>query len=67
MLLWHDREAVAVPIRHMILPRLNKHPEYRLGSDAGPEGIGAVVFNRDGTMLASLHKLSLAMGSGQQE
>ena len=52
VLLWHDREAVAVPIRHMTLPRLTKHPEYRLESDAGPAGIGAVVFNRDGAMLA---------------
>ena len=37
----------------MTLPRrLNKHPEYRLESDAGPEGIGSVVFDRDGNMMA---------------
>jgi hypothetical protein len=36
----------------MTLPRRNKHPEYRLESDAGPEGIGSLVFDRDGTMMA---------------
>jgi hypothetical protein len=49
LLLWSDRIAVAVPIRWMTLPSVTK---LYTESDAGPEGIGAVVYDRNGKLLA---------------
>jgi len=52
ILLWHDRESVAVPMRHMAGTAVAQKVEYRTESDAGPEGIGAVVYDARGRMLA---------------
>jgi hypothetical protein len=52
LLLWHDPMLVAVPMRSMAGPKAARRPVFRTESDAGPEGIGAVVYGEDGEMLA---------------
>jgi hypothetical protein len=52
VLLWHDRSLVAVPLRSMTKSTVLKPFEFYTESDAGPEGVGAVIYDRHGTMLA---------------
>ena len=52
VLLWHDRSLVAVPLPSMTKSTVLKPFEFDTESDAGPEGVGAVVYDRHGTMLA---------------
>jgi len=52
VLLWHDRSLVAVPLRSMTKSTVLKPFEFYTESDAGPEGVGPVVYDSHGTMLA---------------
>ena len=51
VLLWHDRSLVAFTLRSMTKSTVLKPFEFT-ESDAGPGGVGAVVSDRHGTMLA---------------
>ena len=46
VLLWHDCSLVAVPLRSMTKSTVLKPFEFYTESDAGPEGVGAVVYDR---------------------
>ena len=52
LLLWHDPMLVAVPMRNMAGKRMIRPAVFKTKSDAGPEGIGAVVYDRHDVMLA---------------
>jgi len=67
LLLWHDPMLVAVPMRSMAGPRAARRPVFRTESDAGPEGIGAVVYGEDARCDACIHKLPITVGQRFEE
>jgi hypothetical protein len=50
--LWHDPMLVAVPMRNMAGSKLIRPAVFKTESDAGPEGVGAVVYDQHEVRLA---------------